>query len=83
MKNKVLILITAIISLLATSCGKIHEIGVNSYDIVSITPSGLRSIDAVIAVGIHNPTFAFKVTDICGTVYHNGSPLGRFRVQNR
>lgn len=80
MKNRILAIAAAALALLITSCGKIHEISVNSYDIVSVTPSGFRSVDAVIAVGIHNPAFAFKVSDIHGTVYHNGSALADFEA---
>ena len=78
MKHKLLIILTAVVSLLLSSCGKIHEIGVTSYDITSVTPSGLRSVDGVITVGIHNPTFAFTISDIHGTIYHKGNSLADF-----
>ena len=56
-------------------CGKIKDISITSCDIVSISPSGLRSLNGVFLVGIHNPVFKFAVSDIQGTVYHKGTAL--------
>lgn len=54
---------------------KIKDISITSCDIVSISPSGLRSLNGVFLVGIHNPVFKFAVSDIQGTVYHQGTAI--------
>ncbi len=56
-------------------CGKIKDISITSCDILSISPSGLRSLNGVFLVGIHNPVFKFAVSDIQGTVYHKGTAI--------
>lgn len=63
-------------------CGKIEEISITSFDIVSFTPAGLRGVNGVVAIGVHNPTFGFKVMDIAGTIYHNGKEMADFTADD-
>ena len=57
--------------LIACGCGKFNEIRITSARIVSLTPSGLRAVDAVLEAGVDNPTVAYAR----GTVYYDGEPL--------
>lgn len=72
MKNRLAIIFTALLTLCLTSCGKINEIGITSTSIVSLSPVGLRGMNGVFAVGIHNPTFSFTIRNVQGVVYHKG-----------
>jgi len=57
---------------------KVKDIKVTSCGLESYSLKGLRSIDAVLAVGIDNPTFAFKVTDVSGVVKYNGEDFATY-----
>lgn len=75
MKRFILTALTVIMTVCLAGCGKIKDISITSCDIVSISPSGLRSLNGVFLVGIHNPVFKFAVSDIQGTVYHKGTAI--------
>ncbi len=57
---------------------KVKDIKVTSCGLESCSLKGLRSVDAVLAVGIDNPTFAFKVTDVSGVVKYNGEDFATY-----
>lgn len=57
---------------------KVKDIKVTSCGLESYSLKGLRSIDAVLAVGIDNPTFAFTVMDVSGTVKYNGEDFATY-----
>ena len=57
---------------------KVKDIKVTSCGLESYSLKGLRSVDAVLAVGIDNPTFAFKVMDVSGTVKYNGEDFATY-----
>ncbi len=68
-------------SAVLSSCSglsKVKDIKVTSCGLESYSLKGLRSIDAVLAVGIDNPTFAFKVMDVSGTVKYNGEDFATY-----
>ena len=77
MKRKFYILFIAILAVCLTGCSKAKEISVTSCELVSLSPSGLKSIDGTVAVGIHNPMFGFRVTNTSGVVYYKGAELAR------
>lgn len=66
--------------ILSGCCGlsKMKDIKVTSCALESYSLNGLRSIDAVLAVGIDNPTFAFKVMDLNGVVKYNGEEFATY-----
>lgn len=66
----------AFVMLAGSSCSKIHEISVTSYKIRSISPKGLRSVDATIDLGIHNPTLQFTLVNNMAIIYYQGTALG-------
>ena len=65
-----LIKVLALAALLALSfsCASYKDISVTSCEVASLSPNGLRAVDAVLSVGVHNPTVAFTLSDIAGTV---------------
>ena len=65
------ILTVTIIVLMAASCNNVRNISVTSCNIASISPNGLRSIDAKLRIGIHNPSMAtFTVSDVLGYIHN-------------
>lgn len=73
-----LLLLTVIVGMTLTSCGKVGEISITSAGIESITPRGLKGFDAVVLLGIHNPTMEFTVSSVEGNVLHGGSEFATF-----
>lgn len=69
-----LALITAIMLTFqgCASLKKVKDINITSIGVESYSLSGLRAIDVVLAVGIDNPTFAFKVTGLNGILKYKG-----------
>lgn len=60
-------------ALLLSSCtGKFQDIKLTSYDIVSISPKGLSSVDAILDLGIDNPAMPLNLTEIKGVAKMNG-----------
>ncbi|MBQ6286860.1 MAG: hypothetical protein IJK73_04295 [Bacteroidales bacterium] len=57
------------------SCGslrKVKDIKVTSCGVESYSLKGLRSVNAVLALGIDNPAMAFKVTKLDGILKYKG-----------
>ena len=82
MKKTLFAALTAILCLCLAGCRDISGIKVTSCKMTSISPSGLRSLDGVVTVGIHNPTTGFQVTQTSGKVYHKGNELVDFTVDD-
>ena len=57
------------------SLKKVKDISITSVGVESYSFSGLRSVKAVLAVGIDNPTFAFKVTELNGILKYKGEDI--------
>jgi len=55
---------------------------VTSCGLESYSLKGLRSIDAVLAVGIDNPALAFNVTDVSGIVKYNGEDFATYTADS-
>ena len=72
--KRVITLLLLCMALLSSCAGSFKDIRMTSYDIVSITPKGLSSVDAVIDLGIDNPAMGFTLTDIKGVARLNNEP---------
>lgn len=73
--SKILLTLLAVIFLTLSSCAslkKVKDINITSVGVESYSFSGLRSINAVLAIGIDNPTFAFRVTRLNGILKYKG-----------
>lgn len=78
LKNIILGLAVSLSVLFFGSCSgisKIKDIKVTSCGLESYSLKGLRSIDAVLAIGIDNPAMAFTVTDLSGILKYNGEDV--------
>lgn len=78
-KGRFLLLLTlALMSLVMGGCSKVKDIKVTSCGIQSFTPTGLKSADALLLLGIDNPAFSFIISDVNGSVKYNGAQMGSF-----
>lgn len=74
--------LTVVVAVFAlTSCGRSKDIKVVSCDIASLTPSGLKSVNAVLAVELDNPSAAFDVRDITARVNKEGLPFAEIEAE--
>ena len=72
MKRKLhIILVSVLLMFTVSSCESYKDIKVTSCGIVSITPSGLKSINAIISLGIHNPIIGFQIANLSGNIKYN------------
>lgn len=65
-------------AVMLSSCGNLKDIHVTSCNIASISPNGLRSVDAMLRVGVHNPAMTFTVTDVIGYIHNNEGVIANF-----
>ena len=72
------VLALAALLALSVSCARYKDISVTSCEVSSLSPNGLRAVDAVLSVGVHNPTVAFTLSDISGTVREGESVIATF-----
>lgn len=63
---------------MASACGNIRNIRVTSCNIASISPNGLRSVDARLRVGVHNPAMTFTVSDVLGFIHDRDGVIANF-----
>ena len=49
-----------------------------SCSLESVSPSGLKSVDARLDLDVYNPAREIHITDIAGTVYYNDEEFGHF-----
>ncbi len=61
---------------------RIKDIKVTSCGLESYSLRGLRSVDAVLAIGIDNPSFGFMVTDLSGIVKYNGEDVASYTADS-
>ena len=71
----ILSLIAAVALAALPACGslaKVKDIRITSCGVESYSMKGLRSINAVLALGIDNPAMDFTVTELNGILKYNG-----------
>ena len=79
--RKIGIALALVASLLAVSgCAvtKIREIRITSVGVKYIVPTSSRSLDAVLLLGIANPSISFTAQDVSGVVKQYDRELGKF-----
>ena len=64
--------------LVAAGCSKVDDIKINSCKIESFSPKGLRAANAVLAIEVDNPVFAFRISDIEGVIKYKGEDFATF-----
>lgn len=82
--KRILPLVAAVLTLCLSGCQsieKIRNIKVTTWSLESVTPSGLRSLNAELAVGIENPAMEFTLEDIAGVLYYKGDAMVDYSVE--
>lgn len=75
MNRIVKILLTALVVLCCSSCGKsLKDIQVTSCKLTSISPRGLSSFDASLDLVVDNPSVQVSLTKMSATLKMNGEP---------
>ena len=72
------ILILALWLPVLASCSGVKDIRITSCSIMSLTPNGLKSLGAVLALGIDNPIMAFDIQDLAVEVMRGESSFATF-----
>ena len=79
--RKIGIVVALLAGLLAVSgCAvtKIRDIRITSVGVKYVVPTASRSLDAVLLLGIDNPSISFTAQDVSGVVKQYGRELGKF-----
>ncbi|MBR4826439.1 MAG: hypothetical protein IKZ91_00965 [Bacteroidales bacterium] len=74
MKRALRLLAVLLLAAGMCSCANFKDIKVTSFDLVSLSPRGLSSIDAALNIGVDNPTVQVTLTDMTATVKMDGTP---------
>ena len=79
--RKIGVFLALVASLMAVSgCAvtKIRDIRLTNVGVKYIVPTSSRSLDAVLLLGIDNPSISFTAQDVSGVVKQYGRELGKF-----
>ncbi len=71
-------------ALLACSCGinKYKDIKITSFAVESVTPTGLKGLDAVVELGVDNPAPSFNIMNLEADIFRDSTHLARFGAEN-
>lgn len=69
-------IVTLMMSL--TSCAGVKDIKLTSFAVKSVSLSGLKSVNGVLALGIENPIMGFTISDLKGVVNRKGEEFATF-----
>lgn len=64
--------------LIASGCSTVKDIKVSSCAIKSLSLNGLKSVKAVLALGIENPVMGFTISDLSGVINNDGKEFATF-----
>ncbi len=78
MKKLLNILAVAVVTLVVGSCSSVKDIRISSCSIKSVSLNGLKSVKAMLSLGIDNPIMAFTISDLQGVINNNGTELATF-----
>lgn len=79
MKRTVILTVVALL-MCFTSCNKVRDIKINSAQVESLSPYGMRGADVGLAVEIDNPTIQIKLSEMEAVLKHSGKILGKVTV---
>ena len=80
-KTLVCLAAAALLACLFSGCSslrKVKDIKVTSCGLESYSMQGLRSLSAVLALGIDNPAMSFTVTSLDGVIKYNGEDFATY-----
>lgn len=76
-----MLLVPVVAAVILSGCAsltKVKDIRVTSCGVESYSMKGLRSLDAVLAVGIDNPAMSFTITELNGILKYHGEDFAFF-----
>ena len=80
MRRLFLLFTAALVLLTAAGCSTGEGFNVTSCSVASVTPNGLKSLKAVLKVGIVNPLQNLTITRIDGVINNSGRELATFNT---
>ncbi len=73
-----LALVAGLLAVSGCAVTKIREIRLTNMGVKYIVPTSSRTLDAVLLLGIDNPSISFTAQDVSGVVKQYGRELGKF-----
>lgn len=82
MKSRTAILLAATCLLMLAGCApKAKDLSLDNYRLENVSPTGLRGVDVTLMLTITNRAVAFTISDICGTVFKDGTEFALFSAE--
>ena len=72
------LLLAVLLGLWGCDVAKIKDLSVTSVGVKYLVPTSPRSMDAVLLLGLDNPSISFTVQDVSGVVKHYDREIARF-----
>ena len=66
----------------STGCASVKDIAMTSCAVEALSPRGLKAVDAVLALGIDNPVFGFKITWLEGAIREGDRTFATFSAED-
>ena len=63
-----------------SGCSSYRDIRIGTCKVESISPVGLKAVDAGLSIDVYNPAREITVSGISGTVYYEGAEIGFFEA---
>ena len=73
-----LALVAGLLAVSGCAVTKIRDIRLTNVGVKYIVPTSSRSLDAVLLLGIDNPSISFTAQDVSGVVKQYGREIGKF-----
>ena len=70
--------LAVLLGLWGCDIAKIKDLSVTSVGVKYLVPTSTRSMDAVLLLGLDNPSISFTVQDVSGVVKHYDREIARF-----
>ena len=70
--------LAVLLGLWGCDIAKIKDLSVTSVGVKYLIPTSTRSMDAVLLLGLDNPSISFTVQDVSGVVKHYDREIARF-----
>ena len=73
-----ILLLAVLVAVTGCDVAKLKDLNVTSVGVKYLVPTSSRSMDAVLLLGLDNPSISFTVQDVSGVVKHYDRELVRF-----
>ena len=66
------------VAVLSAACYNFKDIEITSCELASLEPKGFRAVDAVLQVGVNNPTVSITLSDVTGAIRNGDLVVATF-----